>query len=399
MKKGFFSTSQLSSVKSQSTIPRCGLCGLHRTCLTPRMKPTGKGKRGILFIAEAPGKEEDKKGIQLIGEAGQYLRKVLRSCNVDLEEDSWKTNAIICRPPGNATPTDDMIRACRPNVIKAVKKFNPTTIVLLGKTAVESVIPALWKDRIENLDQWVGWDIPSQEYNAWICPTYHPAFLIRNPGIIYERLFKQHIRRAVKHTRRPWKEVPKWQDEVDVIYRPSDAALRLRDTLKGSSFTWDLEANCLKPETEGSEIISCAVCDDKGTFAFPWTGVTLDVMAKLLKSSRIKKIAANVKFEHRWILRKCQFAVKGWYFDTMLGAHVLDNRPKITSVKFQSFVLLGQPSYNDQIEPYLKSKGKVGLNRIRQLDLKDVLVYNGMDAKVEEEIAKVQIKQLERQIR
>jgi len=129
--KGFF------DIKEKKK-DNCQLCGLYKNCLSPKMDYTGEGKKEILVIAEAPGKNEDEQGIQLIGKAGQKLRDELDYFGLDLDADCWKMNAIFCRPPNNRTPDNKEIGFCRPKVIKTIKKLKPKKILLLGKTAIIS---------------------------------------------------------------------------------------------------------------------------------------------------------------------------------------------------------------------------------------------------------------------
>jgi len=109
----------------------------------------------------------------------------------------------------------------------------------------------------------------------------------------------------------------------------------------------------------------------------------------LLKSS-IGKIASNLKFEERWTRYFLKHRVRNWDWDTMLAAHVLNNATGITGLKFQAFVQLGQSQYDKHIEPYLKSSKGQHLNRIREIPLKDLLVYNGMDSFLEIKLATLQ---------
>ena len=90
MNKGFFSISKLQNKQPESHITKCGLCGLYKNCISPKMPPTGKGRKKILIVAEAPGEEEDKRNTQLIGRAGKYTRRVLKTLNIDLDIDCRK---------------------------------------------------------------------------------------------------------------------------------------------------------------------------------------------------------------------------------------------------------------------------------------------------------------------
>jgi len=397
MKKGFFSSSSFQTKDRIPTTAQCGLCGLYKHCLSPKMPPTGKGKKKILFVAEAPGEQEDKKNIQLIGRAGQLLRRYLRKMDVDLDKDCWKTNAVICRREENKTPDDNMIAACRPNLIKTIKQFQPNVIILLGKVAIKSLIPILWKDDDGIVSKWGGYQIPCHNPNAWIAPTFHPSYILRRNDKVLNRLFEKHLRMGIKKSKsKPWKNVPNYKNQVEIIMNPIQAVQEIRKMInKGGPIAFDYETNCLKPEEGGTKIVSCSICwRGKKTIAFPWQDEVRLEMKQLLKSS-MPKIASNIKFEDRWTRVKMGIPVKNWWWDTMIAAHVLDNSPKVTSIKFQSFVLLGAESYDDHISPYLKSTKNSKFNRIHEIDLQDLLLYNGLDSLLEFRVARKQMKLFE----
>ncbi len=393
MAKGFFSTSKLKS--TSVTVIRsasCGKCGLYQTCQSPKMPVTGKGKLKILVVAEAPGRKEDEQNEQLIGESGQLLRDELDDLDIDLDEDCWKTNAIICRPPDNVTPTDDQIRACRPHLLKTIRDVNPVVVICLGNVALRSLIGHLWKESINKLGQWVGFKIPSRNPNMWVVPTFHPSYLLRQyKDKALALWFRKHIEAAVAlKDSRPWDaDVKDYADEVEVEMSGDRAALWLRE-IRSGTIAFDYETNCLKPEYEGSKIYTCSVCwNGKRTVAFPWRGEVIAEMRKLLHDHRVGKVAANLKFEDRWTRYHLKMKVRRWVWDTMISAHVNDNRRGITALKFQAYVYLGCPSYDDDIRPYLES-GKKHRNRIDQVDLNDLLLYNGLDSLLEYRLMRIQ---------
>lgn len=404
---GFFKSSEISTRRSQSLVPKCGSCGLYAKCNSPKMKPTGKGNLGILIVAEAPGQKEDERNIQLIGPAGQKLRECLKSIGHSLDRDFWKTNAVICRPPKNKMD-DRYITACRPNLTKTLQELKPHTVILLGGKALTSFMMPSWKEKPGAVERWAGWQIPLQKPNMWVCPTYHPSYIMRqSKDRVLENLFTDHLRQAIKrHHEPPWRKIPDYKSRLEIIYRPSLVAKYIYDSVKSATnktlLTYDLETNSLKPEFDGTEIVSCSMhfSHTDSCIAFPWNGdVTLDAVAYALKSP-LRKVGANIKFEHRWIRNKLGISTRKWFFDTVLAAHVLDNREGVTGVKFQSLVTLGLESYNEDIEPYLvEAKTGSYLNRIRELPLDDLLEYNGMDSIVEHDLAIAQMKQIARQQR
>lgn len=414
VKQKLFSASEIRVKQSVPTVSRCGLCKLNKGCLAPHMKPTGKGKRKILVVGEAPGKDEDKyinpktkqKGKQFIGKTGQFARDVFDDFGIDMDRDCTNTNAVICRPPGNKLPEKEsrknqIIQACRPNLIKTIKTFEPEIIILLGGIACKSLIPYIWKDDIGKVGRWGSWQIPSQVINAWVCPTFHPSFVCRSKGPTIEQKFEQDIKQAEKLCGRPWKNVPDWPSEIECIYRPSKAAKAIREIQKKAfvesvPLAADYEATCLKPEYEGAQILSCSISMGSWTISYPWIGEAIEATSEMWKS-KLRKIASNLKFEDRWTRYFLGHPVRNWYLDTMITAHTLDNRDNITGVKFQSFVLCGVKSYDEHIEPYRKQVGKSHLNRMKELSMKDILQYCGMDSKVEWEVGIRQLKELKKQ--
>ncbi len=399
MNKGFFKKSEIAKQHTPRTA-RCGLCGLYKHCLSPKMKPTGKNKKNILVVAEAPGRKEDEyislkgvKGTQLIGKAGQRLRKTLRKLGIDLDRDCVKTNAVICRREENKTPSDEMIECCRPNLLKTIEKYNPNLIILLGAVSIKSLLPVIWKEKIGTISRWGGYVIPCHKPNAWIAATYHPSYLLRKQDPVLDRIFEKHLRLALKHKKKPYSVPLSFNEQIEIVPNPSQAARILRGMLKESgTITFDYEANCLKPDGKGPEIVCCSICYKvKRTIAYPWQGEAIDITDKILKSS-MPKIAQNIKFEDRWTRAILGHPVKNWLWDTMIAAHLLDYRPSITSLEFQSFVHFGVQPYDKHIKPYLKSTGKNRFNRIRELDLKELLLYNGLDSLLTYKLAMKQMK-------
>jgi DNA polymerase len=383
MTKGFFSTAKIQTKRKTGHLAHCGSCGLYKHCKSPKMPATGDGRKNILVVAEAPGKDEDALNTQLVGKAGKLFRIYLKSFGVNLDRDCVKTNAVICRPRDNKKPEDNMINACRPNLLKTLKKCDPNVIILLGAVACKSLLSELWTDDLGQISRWVGFCIPCRKPNAWIVPTFHPSYINRmGEEQLLSNLFKKHLELAVSKAKsKPWKEVPDYKKCIEIVTRPSQAAKIIREMIqKGGATAFDYETNCLKPDGEGTELVSCSVCwRGRRTISYPWQGEAIEATDELTKSP-LPKIAANLKFEDRWTRAKLGHRVRNWFHDTMLAAHVLDNRPDITSLNFQSFVQLGQEPYDTHIKPFLRQKKNSHFNRIHELDLNDLLMYGGLDS-------------------
>jgi uracil-DNA glycosylase family 4 len=412
MGRPFFQRSSLDVIKAPAPLlPRCGACGLYRDCASPKMPPTGNGVKGILIVGEAPGRNEDRRGEQFVGDAGRFLRKRIAAHGVDPETDVFYTNALICRPPQNRTPSDREISYCRPNLTNTIRMLNPSVIIPLGGIAVKSLIGSLWREDVgKEITRWLGWQIPCQSLNAWICPNWHPSFVIRqeerDPQTqVVNRYFDYYLSRALKLRERPWKKLPEYDKQVDVVFNIGEAADRIDEvTKRGGYASFDYETNMLKPDNiEKARIVCCAIASyrdlggedtRKETFSFPMHGQAVRALKNFLKSEKVKKIGANIKFEERWSRAKLGVAVKGWAWDIITTAHVYDNRRDIISVKFQAFVTLGQDAYDDHIRKYLKAPSGYAENKIKEIPPDKLLHYCGMDALLELEIAERQMRML-----
>ena len=388
--KGFFPSNVVLRDQPGSLLPKCGSCGLFKTCESPKMEPYGKGRSRVLVVGEAPGQTEDEEGRPFIGKAGQFLRTQLEALEIDLDEDAWTTNALICRPPHNATPDDRQIGYCRPNLLNAIQRFQPRVVLTLGRSALASALAPYWRDT-GPLERWVGWPIPLE--NHWLCPTYHPSYLLRMRNPLMDRLFAEHLEQAFTIEQDP-PQASDYKSAIEILYDEQEIYEAIRAiNERGGWVAVDYETNCLKPEYPEARIVSCAISNGKQTIAYPWTGKAIVATGMFLRSPTTRKIASNLKFEERWTRREFGCGVTFWGWDTMLAAHCLDNRPGICSLKFQSLVKLGVPVYNENIEPYLSS-GSGHYNRIGEIDIKSLLLYNGMDALLEWRLARKQRKEM-----
>ena len=355
-----------------------------------------RGRAGglkILIVGEAPGSTEDEQGIPFCGKAGNHLQGVLQSLGINMRQDCWITNALICRPPNNKISDDRMIGYCRPNVMKTIRELKPYVVILLGGSAVRSVIGDIWREDVGPLTRWVGWNSPSQKINAWICPTYPPSYLLREDNSVLDLYFAQHLKAALAHDTRPWETLPEWEKSIEAITDDHAAALVLRQFAKsGGDVAFDYETTSIKPEIAGAEAVCASACwRGKRTIAFPWFGEVIEACRELLHSDGCWFIASNMKHENRWTKQLFGRRVRHWGWDTMQAAHILDNREGITGLKFQAFVLLGMPSYDDHIKAALRAMSGKQTNLAKtEVDLHQLLHYCGTDSLLEYKVAKIQ---------
>jgi DNA polymerase len=150
----------------------CKRCKLHRTRRTI-VFGEGNEKASLMLIGEAPGYDEDVQGRPFVGKAGQLLTKILQSINLPREE-VYITNIIKCRPPQNRNPETDEIQTCNPLLVKQITVVQPKIICALGSFSAQTLLKT--DTKITALRGKV-FDLEGIK----VIPTYHPAFLLRNP--------------------------------------------------------------------------------------------------------------------------------------------------------------------------------------------------------------------------
>lgn len=388
--QGFFQESTLIRKPPALTVARCGACQLFEHCETPKQIVAGKGRRKILIVGDMPGKLK-----HFAGWTRRKLEEMLADVGIDLHKDCWTTSAIICR--SKKSPTKNQLEWCHPNLQKTLRDLKPTIVIPLGFHAIKQVVGPYWKGNFgPEIIRWVGWQIPCHRPNMWICPTWNPSWLRHEKNPMMEFWMKRHLLAASKLVGRPWEKIPNYEKQVEVILNPQTAARRIRSLLMLGDFpaAFDYETNMLKPDSPKAKIVCCSICfDGKQTIAYPWAGDAIRATREFIRS-RCKKIASNLDMEDRWTRKEFGHRVRGWSWDTMLNAHIADNRGKISSIKFQALVRLGVPIYNQHIERFLKSKRPNTPNRIDEVEMSQLLLYCGLDSLLEFLVAEKQAAEL-----
>ncbi|HMI30236.1 MAG TPA: uracil-DNA glycosylase, partial [Candidatus Limnocylindrales bacterium] len=150
---------------------KCGLCATRTNTVFADGSPTAK----LVFIGEAPGRDEDLRGLPFVGRAGQLLDKMIAA--IDLRRDEvYICNVLKCRPPENRTPAPEEVEKCLPYLEQQLALVKPALICALGLSAVQALLKT--KASMASLR---GRTFDYQ--GIPLIPTYHPAALLRNPGL------------------------------------------------------------------------------------------------------------------------------------------------------------------------------------------------------------------------
>ena len=138
----------------------------------------GNPESRILFIGEAPGRDEDRQGLPFVGRAGKLLDKMMAAIKLD-RSSAYITNVINWRPPDNREPSPEEAAMCLPFLRRHIELVNPIVIILLGAVAVRHVMgrsDGIMKTRGRWLEYNVNGDMVA------VMPTLHPAYLLRQPA-------------------------------------------------------------------------------------------------------------------------------------------------------------------------------------------------------------------------
>ena len=149
---------------------------------------SGNARAGLVVIGEGPGADEDAQGKPFVGRAGQLLTKMLESVNLSRDE-VYITNTVKCRPPGNRNPEPAELAACAPILNAQLTTLQPKVVLALGSVATQALLGT--REAIGKLRGRV------HPYgSAVLVPTFHPAFLLRNPGQEYKRMAWEDLKLA-----------------------------------------------------------------------------------------------------------------------------------------------------------------------------------------------------------
>lgn len=324
----------------------CTLCELHKTCNSVKIEPDGEGD--IVFLGEAPGREEDNCGVPFVGKSGQLLRQIIEAFNIPPERVRF-TNAVRCRPPENKTPSKKHIKTCSVHLKEEFQSRPPKIVVALGSVALASLKQiglVGFEGKIMALQGKV-----LEGKNTLVLPMLHPAYILRNPQSIplYNESFET-LSRIINEGFHKKKTDYFYSTDIDDLRAAVDLA-------KGYELlAYDIETSCLHPKAPGARYVSFAFCWAEGeSFGFYLTPETyqeaLQILHdEILENVKLKKIIHHAKFELLWsmslgrtISNIADTMLMHWHLDERKGTHGL-------GILASSFTDMG--FYENDLESY-----------------------------------------------
>ena len=408
----------------------CLECKAYQKCKSGRRNVIGDGLKKILILGPPIDKKDDDLNETFSSESMQYFLKKLNNIGIDIQKDCWYLPSIQCFPGLKNQISTNHIKYCRQKTLDTIANIKPDKILTLGKEALKILIGGRLTSRISlaGSTKWFGWSIPDQKLNTTIITTFSPKEVL-------EELFYQK-KRLIEWKKYSITNTPIWEDtqiqnkddflikqlhferdilkikktshfyknnllsECSVINDPDEAILALRIFQKEKRISFDYETTGKKPHRSGHKILCIGISNGIVSYGFPIfydNALFLEELKRLLTNPFVKKVAHNLKFEESWTQNILGYKVNGWYWDTMIAAHVLDNRTGVNGLKFQTYVNFGIVGYDDLVEPYMSLKnnedvfGDNGYNKLETFDIKTTCLYCAQDAHFTDHLAEKQI--------
>ena len=311
----------------------------------------GPARADLAIVGEAPGAQEVRAGQPFVGVSGKLLDKILEHYHIDRHQ-TLMTNACLCRPPDNATPSANAIHCCRPRLLSELAERETRAVVALGNSAARSLMGT--KDGITRLR--VGPPRTVPELGLEVIPTFHPAACLRPKGDGFFPSIVNDFGKLVRPNNA-------WTEPQVVVVDDRYRALLALSELPSSPVTVDIESDIDKDVSYGHASRHHLLCVGIGyapgkvcVFGEHAVG-DATVLAELGRYLRAHNriIAQNGKFDLEGLFHRVG-AIRLW-FDTMLASYCLDERRGIHGLKYNAVELLGTPRYDDEIKRYL-SPGK-----------------------------------------
>jgi DNA polymerase-1 len=341
----------------------CILCKLHRSSAQP-VKYRGNLESPVVLVGEAPGRDEDESGEPFVGRAGQVLEEALQAVQFPVEP--LVTNAVRCRPPGNAKPTKGEIVTCATNYMFPLIQAHPRKVVVaMGRTAWAALNPIPQRSGMstKSIRQINGTILWQPDVSAWLVPTYHPAAGFYNPAAHTPMV------EALRLTGEVYQH---GVNELDIQYVSIDqkeTAIAAIDSIPdGSLVTFDIETMGLNPLKHGITMMAFYYSHDEPAIVidnFPeiespefW-----DALERLFL--RCKVVGHNIKFDGEFIYVKSgkrKVFLYGWAGCTMIEHYLTDeNMPH--GLKALSSLMLRIASYEEDMLKQAADKPNLEFNQ------------------------------------
>ena len=422
--QGFFQ-SEKKKVKKKvngKKISGCESCKQYMSCNSPKLGVVGNGDKKILIVAGMVSKRENTTGKLLSDLKGKYLRYALSKINIDIDRDCWYIPSIECYSSDKNAPSNIMRNSCKSRLHKVIKDLQPTQILTLGELPLEVLIGDRMVGRmsLKPTEKFYGSKIPDQELGRWVVPTYSIDFMLKplkdrkekleqwgkwrkdkgnkplwehrqlydnDEFILKQKFFLKHLKNLIDKV-----DFPKdtYESECSVITDVKEAITFLQLMQEEEVTSFDYEASGIKLHKKGHKIYCMSISNGIMSCGFPIFYDNKPFMRNLkryLRSKNVGKISHNMAYEYQAGHVMFGYTTENFIWDSMLAAHVLDNRSNITGLKIQTYMRFGICGYDAKADQYIKASkedvklyGTNAFNNMDKMDIADMCMYCAKDS-------------------
>jgi len=312
---------------------------------------------------------------------------------------------ILCKHPFTEKENKYATRNLHCNYLiqEYIKESNIKHVFLVGIGAVRSYFGEQYsKDLAYHKVR--GFTMPDLVNDVMVSFVYEPSMdaLLgegRDTEVLERTIFKQDLQKGMRRYMETI--LPEWKNPQELCRAvEEDKAIEyMDDILRGvykHFISFDYETTGLKPFRKGQKVVSCGIAvSSQFAFAFVLTDRANDKLRQVLASRKIPKIAANNPFEYKWTKYHLKHSLNNIIYDCCLGAHIMDLRGGVVSVKFQARMRYGIMDYEKSMKKFLvpsekeiETYGANAINTVMSAPQKSLLLYNALDALLEYWIAR-----------
>ena len=381
----FFDTEEIMG-KPQDAQPSCGItCQRCETCQHRRLRRAATLKHGILFLQGAPTKAQDNSG-EIFSGSYRMIKALCKKNNIDQHLISYAFG-IGCF----GTHTDKMrpaeynlvLDSCHAPLMEFIESVDPAVIVTLDGTAWDALRGRELNGRMSKMsyNDYTFHQIPDQVFRRWLAPIMSPVQLLqmedkrdmKDTYDFYARKMEEFFAELPALVKKPFPDYTYTEDLPVILTEEEEAIEALEDVLSKEPeyLAFDYETDALKVEREDLGIIVVGMTyefeGNKTVVSFPFYKGNAEfenLWKRILKNKGIGKIAHHAKYEARVSLSKLGVLPEPWAWDSMYGAHVIDNRQPcgLKPQKYFNFGISGYDTMEKYMDPAKEDKEACGNN-------------------------------------
>lgn len=363
--------------------PQCDKCLLCNDARSPYMEPDIRQLAvdhcDVLFVGEAPGRQEEEQNIPFVGVSGQLLRAIIEEVGLDNYSIMF-TNMVRCRPPENKTPTTRQVNCCMERVKEEIAAYSPKVVVLLGNTPLKLIGES-------GITGWRGAIIERDGITYF--PTFHPAYIVRNENELATLVNDMDTVAEIINGNTTQHNV---SDDYDITFvqTAEEADYMVACIAVVGTVAFDTESNKgVKPFSEGTFPIqisfACKETKQAWVVRLHENSFVDDAALEVLKNPNIGKIGHFTKYDCLVILAEYGFEPAPIVGDCMLQSYVMDPTPGRHGLKQLAGQHLGMYEYDQDLRHHYATKEGRKANPAKGGDmslvpLEIIVPYSAMDA-------------------